>query len=71
MGRLLALVPTVMLGKHARFREVWMGRTDRITFRGTQPIFIHTDGELRTPGSIELAITLHPGLLPVIKVGGR
>ncbi|MEO6067703.1 MAG: diacylglycerol kinase family protein [Gemmatimonadota bacterium] len=69
--RLLALVPMVMLGKHARFREVWMGRTDRITFRGTQPIFVHVDGELRSPGSTELAITIHPGLLSVIKVGGR
>lgn len=65
--RLLALVPMVMLGKHARFPEVWMGRTDRIAFRATAPIAIHTDGELRAPGKTELAITLHKGRLNVIR----
>lgn len=71
MLKLLALVPTVMVGQHRRFRECWMGRTDRITFRGTQPIAIHTDGELRSPGASELTITIHAGRLPVVKVGSR
>ena len=67
MARLLALVPMVMLGKHGRFPEVWMGRTDRIHFRGCEPLAIHSDGELRAPGARELTITLHAGRLPVIK----
>ena len=67
--RLLALVPMVMLGRHERFRECWVGRTDRITFRGTQPLAIHADGELRAPGATELVITLHAGLLSVIRAG--
>ena len=66
-ARLLALVPMVMLGKHGRFPEVWMGRTEKITFRAPAPIAIHTDGELRCPGATELAITLHPGRLTVIR----
>ncbi len=65
--RLLALVPTVMLGKHAGFREVWLGRSDRVTFRAPVPIAIHADGELRAPGATELVITLHAGLLSVIR----
>jgi diacylglycerol kinase (ATP) len=71
LPRLLALVPTVMLGKHTRFREVWLGRTTKVTFRAPAPIGIHADGELRAPGATELAITLHAGLLPVIKAGSR
>jgi YegS/Rv2252/BmrU family lipid kinase len=66
-ARLLALVPMVMLGKHRRFPEVWMGRADRIQMKGTAPLAIHSDGELRSPGSTELAITLHAGRLPVLK----
>ncbi len=71
MARLLALVPMVMLGKHGRFPEVWMGRTDRIYMKGSAPIAIHSDGELRSPGATELTVTLHAGRLPVIKAGGR
>ncbi len=67
MARLLALVPMVMLGKHGRFPEVCMGRTDKITFRAPTPIALHSDGELRCPGATELAITLHPGRLNVIR----
>ena len=68
-ARLLALVPMVMLGQHARFPEVWMGRAERVVFRGPSPIAIHSDGELRAPGKTELTVTLHAGRLPVIKVG--
>ena len=64
-------VPMVMLGKHGRFPEVWMGRTDRIYMKGSAPIAIHSDGELRSPGATELTVTLHAGRLPVIKAGGR
>jgi YegS/Rv2252/BmrU family lipid kinase len=67
-ARLLALVPMVMLGKHGRFSEVWMGRADRIQMKGTAPLAIHSDGELRSPGATELTVTIHPGRLPVIKV---
>ncbi|HEU4569708.1 MAG TPA: diacylglycerol kinase family protein [Gemmatimonadales bacterium] len=68
-GKLLALIPTVMAGKHGRFREVSLRRADRITFRGTEPLAIHSDGELRAPGDRELVLTLHPGALPVILAG--
>ncbi len=67
MLKLLALVPTVMAGQHHRFRECWMGRTEKITFRAPTAIALHADGELRCPGATELAITLHPGRLNVIR----
>lgn len=69
-ARLLALVPMVMLGRHGRFPEVWMGRADKVTFRSPAPIAIHSDGELRAPGKNELTITLHPGRLNVIRARG-
>jgi diacylglycerol kinase (ATP) len=67
LWRLLALIPLVMLGKHGDLKEVMLTRTTTITFRGTTPIKIHSDGELRSSGSHELVVTLRAGALPVLK----
>ena len=70
LWRLLGLIPLVMLGRHGNLREVMLARTTTITFRGTAPIKIHSDGELRSNGSHELAVTLRVGVLPVLKAQG-
>jgi diacylglycerol kinase (ATP) len=67
--RLLSLIPRVMLGTHPSCPEVWLGRATRLTLRGTQPITLHADGELRSPGEREVTIELHAGVLPVLRVG--
>ena len=67
LWRLLGLVPLVMLGRHGGLREVTLARATTVTFRGTAPIKIHSDGELRSNGSHELVVTLKAGVLPVLK----
>jgi diacylglycerol kinase (ATP) len=64
---LLALIPRVMTGTHMSNSRVWIGRGTEVRFKGAAPLTIHSDGELRSNGSKELVITLHAGVLPVIK----
>jgi diacylglycerol kinase (ATP) len=65
--RLLTLIPRVMLGSHTRESRCWMGRGTEVRFKGASPLTIHSDGELRSTGSTELVVTLHAGVLPVIR----
>ena len=64
---LLGLIPRVMTGTHMSNSRVWMGRGTKVRFRGSAPLTIHSDGELRSTGSKELVVTIRPGVLPVIK----
>jgi diacylglycerol kinase (ATP) len=67
--RIMLLVPLVMLAKHTRLREVHLARATSVMIRGETPLRLHADGELRSPGHTELTISLHAGVLPVLKVG--
>jgi YegS/Rv2252/BmrU family lipid kinase len=69
--KLLSLIPSVMMGTHTTDPRCWSGRGTAVRFRGTAPLTIHSDGELRSTGSNELAIQLHAGVLPVLKAAGR
>lgn len=70
LWRLLGFIPLVMLGKHGGLREVTLARATSVTFHGDAPLKIHSDGELRSNGSHQLAVTLKPGVLPVLKAAG-
>lgn len=64
---LLALIPRVMTGTHLSNSRVWTGQGTEVRFKGSAPLTIHADGELRNTGSKEVAITLRAGVLPVIR----
>jgi YegS/Rv2252/BmrU family lipid kinase len=64
---LLALIPRVMTGTHMSNARVWMGRGTEVRFKGSAPLTIHSDGELRSTGSKELVVTIRKVVLPVIK----
>lgn len=66
--RLLTLIPAVMLGAHESNPRVWAGRGTEVRLKGSAPLLLHSDGELRSTGSHEVSIQLHKGVLPVIKV---
>ncbi len=40
------LVPEVMNGTHPRFKQVRMGAMKKMSLKASQPLFIHTDGEI-------------------------
>lgn len=67
--RLLTLIPSVMMGTHTNDSRCWMGRGTEVRLKGSAPLTIHSDGELRSTGSHEVVIALHKGVLPVIKAG--
>lgn len=67
LAKLVALIPLVMTGKHTGLREVHHTKARRIRFRGTAPLKLHSDGELRSPGAAEVEITIRPAALSVIK----
>ncbi len=62
-------MPLALGGWHTGLREVTMSRANALTLRSTGgPILAHLDGEVRRPGASELAITLEPARLPVLRV---
>jgi YegS/Rv2252/BmrU family lipid kinase len=66
-GRFLAAVPRVMRGTHTDMPEVTMLRIRGLTVRALeQPLLLHLDGELRTPGVTECRVDLEPGRLNVV-----
>lgn len=67
IARLVVLIPLVMAAKHTGLREVHHTKARRIRFRGTAPLKIHSDGELRSPGATEVEITIRPAALSVLK----
>jgi len=43
---MLRLIPEVMKGTHGRFKQVRMGKLNRIQIQAEKPIAIHADGEV-------------------------
>jgi len=43
---MLRLVPEVMKGTHARFKQVRMGSCRKMTIASQQPLYVHCDGEI-------------------------
>ena len=66
LARFLRALPRVMRGSHGRMREVRLLRAREITICGEQPLVLHLDGELRTPGTRECTITVAPSCLMVL-----
>jgi YegS/Rv2252/BmrU family lipid kinase len=63
------LLPEVMRGTHARFRQVHMGRFRWLELTSEDPVPIHTDGEIFagfTSDVRQLRVELMPGALQVI-----
>jgi diacylglycerol kinase (ATP) len=43
---MLRLVPEVMKGTHARFKQVRMGTCRKMAVTSKQPLYVHCDGEI-------------------------
>ena len=66
----LTLTPKAFRGKHTGLKQVRMMRTSSLTIRGSQPLEVHFDGEVRTgPETIDIRIV--ENRLPVITVRDR
>lgn len=66
LPRFLSALPKVMKGTHGTMPEVRLMRAQEIRIRGEQPLMMHLDGELRTPGTREVVVTVDAGRLPVL-----
>ena len=67
LGFLLTKAPRVLTGKHTGLKEVRMARGRRVQVRSDDgPLTAHLDGELRSPGTSSLDVTLLAGALPVL-----
>jgi diacylglycerol kinase (ATP) len=67
---MLRLVPEVMKGTHARFKQVRMGAFRKMTLTSQQPLYVHCDGEIFTGFGTdvrELSIEILPQALRVLK----
>ena len=54
-------------GTHTALKEVRMARGSRVRIASDDgPLTAHLDGELRSPGSDVLDVSLVPGALPVL-----
>jgi len=70
LGFLLTKAPRVLTGRHVALPEVRMARGARVRVTSAGgPLTAHLDGELRSPGTNVLDVTLHPGVLPVLSAG--
>ena len=65
-ARFLRALPRVMRGTHGRMREVRLCRAGAVVIKGEEPLVMHLDGELRTPGMRECTISVQPARLPVL-----
>ncbi len=64
------IVPEVMKGTHARFKQVKMGTCKKFSLRANRPLYIHADGEIFTgPGTNLRAVTIEvlPNALKVVR----
>ena len=64
--RFLMALPKVMKGTHGTMREVRSTRARHVTIHSGEPLVMHLDGELRTPGIRECTISVEPACLPVL-----
>lgn len=66
-GFLLTKAYRVLGGTHTALKEVRMARGGRVRIASEDgPLTAHLDGELRTPGSDVLDVSVLPGALPVL-----
>jgi diacylglycerol kinase (ATP) len=67
---MLRLVPEVMKGTHARFKQVRMGTFRKMTVASPQPLYVHCDGEIFSGFGTDvrsLSIEVLPKALRVMK----
>jgi len=66
-GFLLTRAPRVLSGRHTTLKEVRMARARHVRVTSEDgPLAAHLDGELRSPGSDVLDVSLVAGALPVL-----
>jgi diacylglycerol kinase family enzyme len=66
---MLRLIPEVMNGTHARFRQVTVRRTTRLTVDADRPLPIHVDGEVfsRYEANVRhVEIEIFPGAIQLV-----
>ena len=69
--KFLRYVPRVLSGDHTSLPEVAMLKTASLTIRSPEePLLLHLDGELRTPESRQIEVTLSPKRLRVLVAAG-
>ncbi len=67
---MLRLLPEVMKGTHARFRQVRMGQFQRLEVQSDRRLYIHTDGEILAgfdDDIRQLSAEILPGALQVMR----
>ena len=67
--RMLRLLPEVMKGTHGRFKDVRLGKFQKLSLQSDQPLIIHTDGEIYSGfgGNVRhLDVELLPGAIEVV-----
>ncbi len=67
---MLRILPEVMKGTHARFPQVTLGTTRRMSLKSDLPLYIHTDGEIYTSFGSNLrqvSFEILPQALNVVK----
>jgi diacylglycerol kinase (ATP) len=63
------LLPEVMNGSHARFKQVRMGDCQTLSLKSDRPLYIHTDGEIFSGFGMnvrQISLEILPGALSVI-----
>lgn len=58
-------LPKVFKGTHVHMREVTMGRAGRVVVEASEPVPVHADGEVISPGTTSLEIQIVPQALRV------
>jgi len=64
--RLLRILPTVLGGRHARFREVRMSQVTTIDIDCPDGCMVHADGEVLAGDAVEIRVRVLPGVLPLL-----
>jgi diacylglycerol kinase (ATP) len=64
--RLLRILPSVLGGRHARFREVRMSQVEAIEIVCPDGCMVHTDGEVLADDAVEMIVRVLPGALPLL-----
>jgi diacylglycerol kinase (ATP) len=70
LGFLLTKAPRVLKGRHTTLPQVRMAKCTRLRVESADgPLIAHLDGELRSPGTEVLEVTLRRAVLPVLVAG--
>ena len=70
LGFLLTKAPRVLNGRHVTLSQVRMAKGAHVRVVSADgPLTAHLDGELRSPGTEILDVTLHRAALPVLVAG--